>query len=280
MRCETIDICIDYGKIEVDNGGYQPRLTLYLPDNSPEIRPNWKRPMVVVCPGGGYAMTSDREAEPIALKFVSAGFNAAVLRYSCLPAAFPAALFELSKAVETIRANAEEWHVDPNRIVVCGFSAGGHLCASFCTLWNKDFVKAYFGYQGGENKPNGMILGYPVITSGEKAHRGSIENLLQGRANDSDLLRLVSPEKQVGPDTPPAFIWHTFTDDAVPVENSLMMALAMAEKKISAELHVFPRGVHGLGLANEVTTPDGLEQLNVPECQEWMDLAIRWVRNL
>ena len=280
MRYETLDVCIDYQKIGVDNGGYQPKMTLYLPDNSPEIRPDWKRPTIVVCPGGAYAMTSDREAEPIALRFVSAGFNAVVLRYSCAPAVFPAALLELSKAVETIRVNAVDWHVDPDKILICGFSAGGHLTASFCTLWNQNFVKEYFGYKGGENKPNGMILGYPVITSGEKTHQGSMDNLLKERVNDPELLALVSPEKQVSEDTPPAFIWQTYTDQAVPVEDSLMMASAMAEKKISLELHVFPNGVHGLALSNDVTKPVGMEQLVVPECQQWIDLAIRWVQNL
>lgn len=276
MRYEVFDINIDYQKINVDNGGFQPKMSVYLPDNSPEIQIDRKHPTVVICPGGGYAMTSDREAEPIALRFAAAGCNAVVVRYSCVPARFPAALFELSYAVAKVRENAQEWNVDTDRIAVCGFSAGGHLAASFSTLWNRDFAKEYFDYQGGENKPNGMILGYPVITSGEHAHWGSIENLLGDKTADSALLELVSAEKQVNSDTPPAFIWHTFDDACVPVENSLVLAQALAKEKISTELHIYPKGPHGLALASRETGDFAV----VPECQNWIDMAIRWLKNL
>lgn len=276
MRYEVFDINIDYQTINVDNGGFQPKMSVYLPDNSPEIQIDRKHPTVVICPGGGYAMTSDREAEPIALRFAAAGCNAVVVRYSCVPARFPAALFELSYAVAKVRENAQEWNVDTDRIAVCGFSAGGHLAASFSTLWNQDFVKEYFDYQGGENKPNGMILGYPVITSGEHAHGGSIENLLGEKTADPILLELVSAEKQVSSDTPPAFIWHTFDDACVPVENSLVLAQALAKEKISTELHIYPKGPHGLALASRETGDFAV----VPECQNWIDMAIRWLKNL
>ena len=276
MRYEVFDINIDYQTINVDNGGFQPKMSVYLPDNSPEIQIDRKHPTVVICPGGGYAMTSDREAEPIALRFAAAGCNAVVVRDSCVPARFPAALFELSYAVAKVRENAQEWNVDTDRIAVCGFSAGGHLAASFSTLWNRDFVKEYFDYQGGENKPNGMILGYPVITSGEHAHGGSIENLLGEKTADPILLELVSAEKQVSSDTPPAFIWHTFDDACVPVENSLVLAQALAKEKISTELHIYPKGPHGLALASRETGDFAV----VPECQNWIDMAIRWLKNL
>ena len=276
MRYEVFDINIDYQTINVDNGGFQPKMSVYLPDNYPEIQIDRKHPTVVICPGGGYAMTSAREAEPIALRFAAAGCNAVVVRYSCVPARFPAALFELSYAVAKVRENAQEWNVDTDRIAVCGFSAGGHLAASFSTLWNRDFVKEYFDYQGGENKPNGMILGYPVITSGEHAHGGSIENLLGEKTADPILLELVSAEKQVSSDTPPAFIWHTFDDACVPVENSLVLAQALAKEKISTELHIYPKGPHGLALASRETGDFAV----VPECQNWIDMAIRWLKNL
>lgn len=278
MNYQVLDIKIDYKKINVDNGGYQPTMSLYLPSNSNEIDLNRKRPTVVICPGGGYAFTSDREAEPVALKFVSADYNAVIVRYSVDKAKFPAALLELSYAVAKIRENAEEWNVDTEKIVVCGFSAGGHLAASFSTLWNKDFVKEYFGYKNGENKPNGMILCYPVITSGEKAHRGSFEYLLGEKVSDKALMELVSVEKQVGEDTPPAFIWHTFEDGCVPVENSLLIANALAEKKISTELHIFPQGPHGLSLANSIVY--GNYGGDFAECSAWADMAIRWIKNL
>ncbi len=278
MNYKCLNIEIDYKKIGVDNGGFQPTMTLYLPENSKEIDINRKRPTVVICPGGGYGMTSDREAEPIALKFLSEDCNTVVVRYSVAPARFPTQLLELAFAVAKVRENAEEWNVDVDKIFVMGFSAGGHLAASYSTLWNKDFIKEYFGFENGEHKPNGMILCYPVITSGEKAHRGSFDNLLGEKKDDPAMLELVSAEKQVNEDTPPAFIWHTFEDEVVPVENSLLMASALAEKKITSELHIFPHGWHGLSLCND--TVYGEYTGFFPETRCWVDMAVRWLKNL
>ena len=152
MNYKVIDINIDYKKANAEHYGYQPTMTLYLPDNLEEVEPNLVRPTVIVCPGGGYHFTSKREGEPIALKLISAGLNAVVVHYSCAPARFPCQLLELSSVVAKVRENAEEWNVDTNKIVVMGFSAGGHLAASYGTLWNKDFIKEYFGFNNGENK--------------------------------------------------------------------------------------------------------------------------------
>jgi acetyl esterase/lipase len=255
-------------------------MSLYLPTNSNDIDPQRKRPTVIICPGGGYGKTSDREAEPIALKFIAEDFNAIIVRYSVAPARFPAQLLELAWSVAKVRENAEEWNVDPDKISVMGFSAGGHLAASYGNLWNKSFIKEYFGFKGEENRPNGMILCYPVITSGEKAHRGSFNNLLGEKAQDEELLTLLSAEKQVNDDTPPAFLWHTFEDDSVPVENSLMMAASLAEKKISTELHIFPHGWHGISLCNETVYHPDKYHGEFDENQIWINLAVRWLKNL
>lgn len=278
MIHKIIPIEIDYKKLGVDNFGFQASMTLYIPSNIPNVDINRKRPTVIVCPGGGYGGKNPREGEPIALKFVSADFNAVVLDYSVDPIRFPAALMELSKAVAVIRDNADEWNVDVDKIIVCGGSAGGHLAANFATLWNREFVKNFFGYKNQENKPNGMILSYPVITDGEKCHKGSFERLLGDKVNDKQLTSLCSCEKQVNDDTPPAFIWHTFTDQLVPVENSLLMASALIEKGISTELHIFPEGRHGLSLANATVDPKNIGEN--PECSVWIDMAIRWIKGL
>ena len=280
MIYKTIDIKVDYEKMGVDNGGYQPTMTLYLPDNTPEIDTERKRPTVLICPGGAYGRTSDREAEPVALKFAAEDCNAIVVRYSCAPSRFPSQLLELSYAVAMVRENAEEWNIDTDKIVVAGFSAGGHLAASFGMFWNKDFVKEYFGYKGGENKPNGMILGYPVITSGEYAHRYSFELLLGEKANDAEMLELVSLEKQVSEDTPRAFIWHTNEDGSVPAENSYLLAAAMKEKGIRSEMHIFPNGWHGLSLCNDTVFGPGQYKGQFDECQAWFNMAVRWLKNL
>ncbi|MEG0571034.1 MAG: alpha/beta hydrolase, partial [Oscillospiraceae bacterium] len=164
MRYMVLDIDIDKN-LEVK----KPTMACYLPDNSVEIDIKRTHKTIVICPGGAYMMTSDREAEPIALKFLSAGFNCFVLRYSVDPVSFPTSLLELSKAVAIIRENAQEWNVDVNDITVCGFSAGGHLAASLATMWNRDFIMQKLGIEYGQNKPNKVILGYPVISSGEYA---------------------------------------------------------------------------------------------------------------
>ena len=184
MKYQKINIDVNYEKLGCDNGGYKPNMTIYIPDNYEQININRKRPTVIICPGGGYAGTSPREAEAIAFRFIAADFNAVVVRYSCSPARFPCQLIELAWAFAKVRENADEWNVDLDKLVVLGFSAGGHLAASYGTLWNKDFIKEYFGFENGENKPNGMVLCYPVITGGQKTHRDSFINILGDKQDD------------------------------------------------------------------------------------------------
>ena len=281
MRYQVLPIVVEYQKAGIqaepnqDNGlkGFSPSLSCYLPDNSPEIDPDLRRPAVVVCPGGGYYMTSDREAEPIALSFAAAGYHAFVLRYSVSPMRFPGALLELSQAVAMIRRNAEQWQVDPDRIFVCGFSAGGHLTASLGVHWNKRFVTEPLGLSKGENRPNGLILSYPVISSEARtAHMGSFQNLFSGHPTPEEL-EVVSCERQVNMDTPPCFLWHTCNDSVVPIRNSLLFASALAEREIPFELHVYPNGPHGLALSSPVTG----RGMVVEECQEWIREAVRWI---
>lgn len=273
MHSETLSIDI---ACKGHNINSSVPMSLYFPEFCSGIG---RRPAVIVCPGGGYEYRSAREGEPIALSFAAAGFCAAVLHYSAGEAKFPTALLELASATALLRSRADEWNIDPDKIFVCGCSAGGHLCASLGTLWNRDFVKDALGYKCGEHRPNGMILCYPVITSGEKAHRPSFETLLGENSDNAELLELVSAEKQVSCDTPPTFLWHTFTDDVVPVENSLLMAAALAAHSIPFELHVFPSGPHGLALANSLTACGNPDYI-VPECQSWTDMAVRWAENL
>ncbi len=277
MIHQAIDLQIDYRKLGVKQDGYQPKLYTYLWENSPEMDPNRTRPAVVICPGGGYAGTSDREAEAVALQLMAAGFHAFVLRYSCYPSAYPAALLEAAKAVSLVRAHAGEWHVDPDKIVIAGFSAGGHLAGSLGVFWHQALVAESLGVENEAVRPNGMILCYPVITSGEFAHRGSFENLLQDRYEE--LLDDMSLEKQVSKQTPPAFLWHTYEDDGVPVENSMLMASALRKQGVPFELHIYPHGGHGLSLANEETR--SANGFGVQEaCQTWIDLAKTWIKNL
>lgn len=256
------------------------RLITYIQDYTDAIDIQ-KRPLVLLCPGGGYCHTSDRESEPMALKFLSMGYHAAVLRYSVAPAKYPTALLELAKSVQLIREHADEWHVDRDKIIVEGCSAGGHLAASYGLFWKKPFLAEALGLTGEDAeavlKPNGMILCYPVITSGEFAHKGSFDNLL-GEGQEA-LREELSLEKHVSQDVPPVFIWHTFADQVVPVENSLLFVAALRRENISTEFHMYPRGCHGLALANKLTvTARGWE--NEPDCANWIYLAKNWIERL
>jgi len=251
-------------------------LDTYFLDVSSNMPNSDLRPLVLVCPGGGYLYTSDREAEPIALAFAAKGFHAAVLRYPTAPARFPASLCSLADAMVWLKSHAKEHHVDPNKIVVSGFSAGGHLAASLGVFWNSDFLQAQTHYDAEMLRPDRLVLGYPVITSGEFAHRPSFENLL-GENAPFDQLNLVSLEKQVSKSTPPTFLWHTCADEVVPVENSLLFAQALQRVGVDFELHVYSQGVHGLALS-DYTTMDAEGRRVQMECTGWVDLACNWLR--
>ena len=224
------------------------KLYTYFLDNSQEIDPNRVRPVIVICPGGGYGMVSDREAEPIAMRFLGAGYHAVILRYSVAPAAhYPTALRQLAWTVAYLREHAAEYHIDPNKVVVAGFSAGGHLAASYGVFWKKKtFLAEELEVDAKQLRPNGLLLSYPVITSGPKAHRDSFKNLLGDQYDN--LVDEMSLENQVTLDTPKTFLWHTAPDDCVPVENSILFFTALHALEIPVEMHIYPVGGHGLGL--------------------------------
>lgn len=234
------------------------------------------RPAVIICPGGGYEHWSKREGEAVALRFLSMGCHAFVLHYSLAPVRFPAALQELALLVSKIRSRAVEWAVDPERILVFGFSAGGHLAGSLGVFWNHELVYNPLGLKPGDIRPDGLILCYPVITAGKHCHRASFERLLGDRSEDPAMRELLSLEKQAGPHTPRTFLWHTATDGTVPVENSLLFASALARHQVGLELHIYPEGCHGLSMAGRETS-GGLEKYIEPHCQSWVGLAERWL---
>lgn len=263
------------------------RLITYIQDYHDEVGID-RRPLVLICPGGAYAYTSEREGEALAMQFLAMGCHAAVLKYSCAPARYPVALTELASAVKLIREHETDWHVEPKGLIVLGCSAGGHLAASLGTLWNEEFLAEAVDMSGEEQgrlRPDGMILCYPVITAGEFAHRGSFENLLGpeegaiGRLEDgSSLLSGLSLENRVTEETPPAFIWHTFTDGSVPVENSLFLVSALRRADVATEFHMYPAGGHGLSLANRLTqNREGTAAQK--ECTSWIELARTWIES-
>ena len=233
-----------------------------------------KRPTVLVIPGGGYRECAPHEAEPVARAFMAHGCNAAVLYYSVMEnAAGKNPLEDASRAVTILRRNAEKWHGDPNKIAVIGFSAGGHLAGWISTMWNDEDIMRRSGVKyPRENRPDAMMLCYPVILGGEFSHKGSFQRILGTENPTDEQLEMYSLEKRINADTPPAFLWHIACDAGVPVQNSLYMASALAKNNIPVELHVFPHGRHGMSLANSEVMPKADTYV-----KRWIDMAVAWL---
>lgn len=229
---------------------------------------------VVICPGGGYSFLSPREAGPVARVFTAAGYQAFVLYYEVekevlgdLP------LHQLGKAVEYVRLHAAEYGIEGKKIFVCGFSAGGHLAASLGIHWNRA-ERFEEGCDLALHRPDGMILAYPVITAGEKAHRGSMDRLA---GTDREAQEYFSLEKYVDEDTVPTYLWGTAADETVPVENSLLLLSELVKYQIPVEYHLFPYGVHGLSLCTkEVEEPEKGREVD-EHVGRWVPLCIKWL---
>lgn len=224
--------------------GFIPTMTVYLHED------DHIRPCMVIAPGGGYEYLSSCEGEPVALEFYQRGYHAVVCTYTTnLATTIPVgsqAMLDLSRTIRILRSGASELKIDPRKIVVCGFSAGGHLCGSLCTHYEDidDLV-----YSSISNRPDAAILAYPVITSGEYAHKESFLSLL-GKDATMQMLDYFSLEKHVTPTMPPCFLWQTMHDAIVPVENSRLFADACRLRQIPYAHHIFTTGAHGISLAN------------------------------
>ncbi len=242
------------------------RVQTYVLSNFHDLRPERRRAMMVICPGGGYQFCSNREAEAVAIRFNSLGMNAVVVYYTVNPkdnydenGIFPRPQNELADVVKWVRENADELNTDPNKVAVLGFSAGGHLAASLGVFWPE---------YGRQCRPDALVLCYPVITSGPLAHRGSIDSLIGKRQN---LLEKVSLERQVSDKTPPTFIWTTRTDGSVPYENSVMFKEALEGKGVKCGFHLYAEGAHGLSLGSEEVMRPGMQA--VRDIQDWPERA-------
>lgn len=210
---------------------------------------------VIICPGGGYGhLAVTYEGHEVADWYNEYGVTGFVLRYRLAPRyKHPSPMQDVQRAIRTVRANAKEWGLDPNRIGVMGFSAGGHLASTAATHFDDGDSAAKDEIDRVSCRPDFAVLAYPVITFGEFTHSGSRDNLL-GKNPDPKLVELMSNEKQVTEKTPPTFLFHTGTDTAVPPENSLLFYAAMRKAKVPAELHVYEEGRHGVGLATKDPT--------------------------
>ncbi|MFP1711750.1 alpha/beta hydrolase [Gardnerella vaginalis] len=264
--------------------GSNALLTGYVLDDNLDSEGDQTRPAVLILPGGGFLRVSNREAEPIAMKFAAAGFHAFVLRYSLVPSAHPTQLLEAAQAMQLIRDNAKEWHVDAQKVAIIGFSAGGHVAANLATSVSDDVEEAN-GYNANGVRPNALMLAYPVISAGEYAHKPTFDRLF-GDVDSSTRAQLVeqlSLENHVDSKTPPVFVWQTITDQTVPVQNSIMFINACVKAGVSVEAHLFPKGPHGLALAVKETAKRDengavIPEFVQPEVQQWIELACDWLR--
>ena len=225
---------------------------------------------IVVCPGGGYGGLAPHEGAHYALWLNEQGVSAFVLKYRLGSGGYhhPIMLGDVARAIRTVRANAEKWKLDPKHIGVMGSSAGGHLASTVLTHFDAGDANAADPIDKVSSRPDLGILCYPVITMGANTHAGSKKNLL-GENPSAELVELLSNEKQVTKDTPPTFIFHTFADAGVKVENALDFAAALRKNGVPFALHIYPNGPHGIGLGSSQWDPDHRHPWTT-QCVMWL----------
>lgn len=244
--------------LEEEMGENKPYLKAFLLDRMPGEKE--LPPAVMICPGGGYSHLSPREAEPIAMAFAARGYQAFVLYYSLLPKRFPQPLVDAAKAMAAIRSHSAEWRTDPQRIAVCGFFAGKGADRP-CQV-----------------RPNASILCYAVLATpeGDQGSEYFANEVLQADRGP-DHWKAANLDQAVTRENPPAFLWHTAGDHTVIPAHSLRMAGALSQNGVPFELHIFPRGDHGLALATERTC-NGKDEMILPEVAQWMELCCSWLK--
>ena len=229
---------------------------------------------VLILPGGGYGIVAPSEGEPVALAFLGAGVQAFVLQYSVAPSRWPQQLLETAAAIAYLRTNAEKYGIAPDKIAVCGFSAGGHLAGCAANLWGHPVIGEKLGLSGEQVRPDAAILSYPVITMGEYGSEMTRSNLF----GEAPALPETGLETSVTAENPPAFLWATYTDGSVPVENTLMYAAALRAHGVPFDLHIFNKGPHAMGIA----TADSAWQTDRTDVRaaEWHALCVSWLKTL
>ncbi len=282
MRVYTVDL-YDYFKVQRPEGG-RGYLTCYLRDVTIEVYPERRYPAMLVIPGGGYGMVSDREGEPIALAYLAKGLNSFVLNYSVAPVRYPYQLTEAVMAMNYIRLNSKELNVNENKVSAVGFSAGGHLCATLGTFSISEEVKSVFESKVNA-RPDAIVLSYAVITSGDKGHLGSFENLC-GEGN-FELFKKLDILNLVDENSSPAFICTTYTDNCVPVKNSILLAEAYDRVGVPFSIHVWGRGDHGLAVCDRTvyTCSGGWATYEILEAasksaNKWVAMSVEWLAEL
>lgn len=229
---------------------------------------------VIILPGGGYHVIAKSEGEPVALAFLGAGVQAFLLEYSVAPARWPQALLETAAAIAYLRANAHRYGIAPDKIAVCGFSAGGHLAGCAANLWDSPVVRDGLGLTGEQARPDAAVLCYPVISMGQFGSAMTRSNLF----GEGPVVEETSLENSVTDRNPPTFLWTTYTDGSVPMENSLLYASALRARKVPFELHIFDKGPHAMGLATGESAWQ--EDHTDVRASTWHPLCVSWLKGL
>lgn len=261
MECKFVDLYKYWGQKRPEGGaGF---LHIYAQHVPAKLVPR-RHPAVLVIPGGGYSHVSEREGEPVALRFLCRGYCAFVLAYSVAPVRFPAQLREAAMAMGYIRQNADALGVDPGMVAAIGFSAGGHLCGMLGTLFDVPEV-ADIG-SAAQIRPNALGLCYPVAVSWGHTHEGSFCNLC---GEDGALRSRLSLDRLVRPDMPPVYLWHTRDDGTVPCRNTLILAQALESAGVSMAMRLHLHGEHGLSTADTQAYPAGRIPAVSPGVTAW-----------
>ena len=242
----------------------------------PGVNPDRRNPAVLIIPGGAYAWVSGREAEPIAFHYLKSGYSAFVLDYAVAPAAYPVAFREAAMAVMYIREQSAALSVAPDMVTAVGFSAGGHLCGCLAVLTGNGVLDDLTAGREYSPRPDAVILGYPVITTGADTHEDSANNISGG---DPELRRYLSLERRVDGTAVPAFIFHTCEDVSVPPANSLMLALAYERAGVPFALHIFEKGGHGMSTFDACVYRSDSIPPHSTRIEDWLDMSVRWLED-
>ena len=263
-------------RVFLDPENPQVYIDTYIANNRTAVRD-----AMLVIPGGGYqAVCTEREGEPIALAFMAKGYNCFVLNYRVGNAVYPAHLIDASRAILHIRENAEKYNICKNRVFAVGFSAGGHLAGSLAILHKDASVLDALGIEEGANRPDGVIMSYPVVTALHPTHKASFEHLTGGIPFDEipdETKKKLSLEERVDASSAPLFIWHTAGDRLVPTNGSLVLAQSYVDHALNVMLKLYPHGTHGLALANALTA-EGSSAMIHPLAERWIDEADEWLK--
>lgn len=280
--------------IQIQEGISNATLTAYIHDSSLDDGVPIVRPAIVICPGGAYVGITEKEAEPVAMKFIGAGYHVFILKYSIGVgiARFPAPFIDAARALMLIRANARRWCVDSDKIGLCGFSTGGHVATVLASSWQEAYLSNALNADNQLFKPNALILGYPLLDLYQFMTKtldksSKLEPLIEMMVTSS--YGTLNPTKEVMDEwnckdlvskhMPPTFMWTTTEDSIVDVEESLDFVKALAAKHISYEFHLFEKGAHGISLGDETVGYSELDIKSHGNTNKWLELSLSWLKH-